>query len=434
MPVPLHMEGALKLSFDFSGISQLSIMVAITNRRPGPTRLSFIALMVLVGVNLRPALSSLAPLLPRIEREGELSVLMLSSLTTLPVLCLGLFAPLAPWLAQRLGIERSIALALIILGAGLALRGVASAPALFTGTLLAGAAIAIVGTLLPKLVMRELPGSADLMTGVYTMALCLGGAMGAGLSIPLADALNSWPASLMSWASLALAALLAWWWMMPQPTPDLQFSIGKGRTRAMLRQPLAWQVMLLMGSQSSLAYIVFGWLPTLLVGRGYSESDAGWLMGVSILTQLPAAIGAPWLARKHKDQRPTLLLVLGLVGAGLWLLLIGPVSLRWLGGIFLGLGQGGVFSLALTLIVLRSGSANIAGELSALAQGGGYVLAAMGPLVVGLMLDANASINSIAWLLLAILAFATTMAFLAGRQRRLEVDHHDELVTINYGR
>lgn len=409
-------------------------MLPITHDRPRPGRISFIVLMVLVGLNLRPALSSLAPLVPRIEREGELSGLMLSSLTTLPVLCLGLFAPLAPWLANRLGIERSLALAMIILAAGLALRGLAFAPPLFLGTLLAGAAIGIAGTLLPALVKRELAGSADLMTGVYTMALCLGGALGAGLSIPLANALGSWSASLMAWASLALLALMAWWWVMPQPAPDRQPRVSSGHTRALLRQPLAWQIMLFMGSQSSLAYIVFGWLPTLLVRRGYSESEAGWLMSLSVLTQLISAIGAPWFARIHSNQRPALLLVLSLVGAGLWLLLAGPASLRWPGVIMLGLGQGGSFSMALTLIVLRSGDASIAGKLSGLAQGGGYALAAMGPLVVGLMLDADVGTPRITWLLMGVLCFAAVMAWMAGRQQRMEADSAGKLVTVKLHR
>lgn len=409
-------------------------MLPITHDRPRPGRISFIVLMVLVGLNLRPALSSLAPLVPRIEREGELSGLMLSSLTTLPVLCLGLFAPLAPWLANRLGIERSLALAMIILAAGLALRGLAFAPPLFLGTLLAGAAIGIAGTLLPALVKRELAGSADLMTGVYTMALCLGGALGAGLSIPLANALGSWSASLMAWASLALLALMAWWWVMPQPAPDRQPRVSSGHTRALLRQPLAWQIMLFMGSQSSLAYIVFGWLPTLLVRRGYSESEAGWLMSLSVLTQLISAIGAPWFARIHSNQRPALLLVLSLVGAGLWLLLAGPASLRWPGVIMLGLGQGGSFSMALTLIVLRSGDASIAGKLSGLAQGGGYALAAMGPLVVGLMLDADVGTTRITWLLMGVLCFAAVMAWMAGRQQRMEADSAGKLVTVKLHR
>jgi CP family cyanate transporter-like MFS transporter len=406
-------------------------MLPTTQSRQMPNRLKFILLMILVGLNLRPALSSLAPLLPRIESEGELSVLMLSSLTTLPVLCLGLFAPLAPWLAQRLGIERSLALGLIILTVGLTLRGFHGAPILFTGTLLAGAAIGILGTLLPALIKRELADSADLMTGVYTMALCLGGALGAGLSVPLANALGGWSVSLMSWTSLALAALVAWWWIMPQPMPNHQFRLRIGNTRALLGQPLTWQIMLLMGSQSSLAYIVFGWLPTLLVARGYSESDAGWLTGLSVLIQLLSAIAAPWIARRSSDQRPALLLVLSFVGIGLWLLLIGSISLRWPGAIILGLGQGGAFSLALTLIVLRSGDSQIAGELSAIVQGGGYVLAAIGPLLVGVLLHAQIGIPTITWLLLAILAFAVAMALQAGRQHSLEIDNQGALVTIN---
>ena len=250
-------------------------MLPITHSRKSPNRLKFILLMILVGLNLRPALSSLAPLLPRIESEGELSVLMLSLLTTLPVLCLGLFAPFAPWLARRLGLERSLALGLIVLSFGLALRGLTNAPILFIGTLLIGAAIGVLGTLLPALVKRELADRADLMTGVYTMALCLGGALGAGLSIPLADALGSWALSMMSWTGLALTALIAWWWVMPQPAPDAEFKASNGHARALLRNPLAWQVMLFMGSQSSLAYIVFGWLPTLLVRQGYNENEAG---------------------------------------------------------------------------------------------------------------------------------------------------------------
>lgn len=406
-------------------------MLRTHHDRTGPSPRTFIVLMILVGLNLRPALSSLAPLLPRIEGEGLLSVLTLSLLTTLPVLCLGVFAPFAPWLARRLGLERSLAWALLVLSLGLALRGLASAPMLFIGTLLIGAAIGVLGTLLPALVKRELADSADLMTGVYTMALCLGGAMGAGLSIPLANALDSWSVSLMSWASLALIALIAWCWIMPQPRPDQQVQSSQGHARALLRTPLAWHVMLFMGSQSSLAYIVFGWLPTLLVKQGYSDSEAGWLMGASIMTQLFSAIAAPWLARMSKDQRPAIVFLLALTAAGLVMLLLGSSAWRWLGAVLLGLGQGGSFSLALTLIVLRSANAKIAAELSALVQGGGYTLAAMGPLAVGLMIHADMQIRSITWLLLGILAFAAGMALLAGRQRQLDIDHRGVLITID---
>src|SRR5690554_2435988 len=157
-------------------------------------------------------------------------------------------------------------------------------------------------------------------------------------------------------------------------------------------------------------------------------------MSASIFIQLFSAIAAPWLARMSKDQRPALIATLALVGIGLLMLLLGPAALRWPGSILLGLGQGGSFSLALTLIVLRSGNAKIAGELSALVQGGGYTLTAMGPLIVGLMIDADISIQGITWLLLTILAFAASMALLAGRQLRLEINDKGILVTIDQRR
>ncbi|MGM0692234.1 MAG: MFS transporter [Pseudomonadota bacterium] len=400
-----------------------------TSRPDARPLIRFIGLMVLVGLNLRPALSTLAPVLTRIQQETGLAPLAIGALTTLPVLCLGIFAPLAPWLAKRFGPENTLAAALLLLASGLLLRGVPAVVALFAGTLMVGAAIGVAGTLLPALVKRELPAGADLMTGVYTMALCLGGALGAGLSIPLADALGGWPAGLASWSLVALVALVAWQRLMPRHDAATALPGGGGSTRELLSQPLAWQVMLFMGSQSSLAYIVFGWLPTLLVARGYSEAEAGWMMGASVMVQLVSALSAPWLARLGRDQRPALLIVLGLVAIGFWLLLQAPPVWRWPGAVLLGLGQGGGFSLALTLIVLRTGTSRLAGKLSGVVQGGGYTLAAMGPLGIGVMLQLEVGLTLLTLVLTGIIAFSMGFALLAGRNRRLEVDDAGRLVT-----
>lgn len=395
-------------------------------RRGTPSPGVFIALMVLVGLNLRPALSSLAPLLPRIEADSGLPMLAIGALTTLPVLCLGLFAPSAPWLSRRLGTERTLSLALVILATGLGLRGLAAPFWLFAGTLLVGAGIGIAGTLLPALVKRELPDSADLMTGVYTMALCLGGALGAGLSIPLAEALGDWAAALTSWAALAVVSLIAWQTLMPTRPPTT--TPARGDTGALLRQPLAWQVTLYMGCQSSLAYIVFGWLPALLVERGYDEVEAGWMTGASVMLQLGAALSAPWLARLGRDQRPALMLVLSLTAGGFWILLQGPTEWRWAGVALLGFGQGGGFSMALSLIVLRTADARLAGKLSGMVQGMGYALASLGPLGVGVMLELDLGLAGITAALLALAAAATVFALLAGRNRRLASDDAGRLV------
>ncbi|QIB67538.1 MFS transporter [Kineobactrum salinum] len=385
--------------------------------------------MILVGLNLRPALSSLAPVLARIQADLGLSAAAVGALTTMPVLCLGLFAPLAPWLSRRLGIERTLSLALLLLALALWLRASHSVGLLFLGTALAGAAIGISGTVLPVLVKRELPRGADLMTGVYTMALCLGGALGAGLSIPLADWLGGWDASLASWSLLAAAALLGWRIMMPHPWPGRVSRPQDRPGRGLLASPLAWQVTLLMGSQSSLAYIAFGWLPTLLQRRNVGEAEAGLLLAVSVFVQLFSALAAPWLARLGRDQRPMLLLLLSLVGVGFYCLLQGPPMLRWPGVIALGLGQGGSFSLALTLLVLRSANPVIAGQLSGMTQGIGYCVAALGPLAVGLLLEFEASMTQV-WLLLTLVVVAAMLlALLAGRNRCLDLDAQGRFIT-----
>ena len=397
-----------------------------TTRLPLP---GFLLLMLLVGLNLRPALTSLAPVLARIQQETGLFPTSIGALTTLPVVCLGLFAPLAPWLSKRLGAERALSLALLLLALALSLRAIDAIWCLFLGTLLAGGAIGIAGSLLPALVKRELPQGADLMTGVYTMALCLGGALGAGLSIPLADGLGGWRPALGSWGLVAVMAWIAWRWCMPHPWPD-RASAGVPPPKArLLTCALAWQVTLLMGAMSSLAYIVFGWLPVLLQRRGLGEQEAGWLLAMSVMFQLVSALAAPWLARLGRDQRPALLLMLAANGAGMLLLLLGPLEYRWPGVVLLGLGQGGCFSMALTLVVLRSGDSRLAGKLSGMAQGIGYCLAALGPLGIGMMLDRGASLAQVCLLLGAILTLAVIFTLFAGRNRRLEFDAGGLLIT-----
>lgn len=387
---------------------------------------TFIVLMFIVGLNLRPAMSSVAPLLNHLQENAGLTPAAAGMLTTLPVLFLGLSAPLAPLLAQRLGSERALSSALLLLAGGLVLRGLPIPGALFLSSAIAGIAIGLGGTLLPALVKRELPDSADLLTGLYTMALCFGGALGAGLSVPLMRWLGSWQLSLMSWSLLALFAWLLWVTKTPASQRDHLPTASRIPLLHLLRKPLTWHVMLFMGLQSSMAYIVFGWLPTLLVYRGYDEASAGWTMAISIMCQLGSALAAPWLARLGNDQRPALLLVLFSTILGLWMLLIAPLAWKWPGAALLGIGQGGSFSLALSLLVLRTKTARLAGQLSGLVQGGGYTLAALGPFGVGIMLQAGSSTADVAWLLIVLILICCGFALLAGRKRQLD-DESGEL-------
>jgi CP family cyanate transporter-like MFS transporter len=375
--------------------------------------------LILVALNLRPALSSMAPLLSEVSKSLGLSAAQAGLLTTLPVLCLGLFAPLAPILARRFGAERVVLGILLTLAGGIILRSSFGAAGLFAGSILAGASIGVIGVLLPGIVKRDFAKHAGSMTGVYTMALCLGAAMAAGATVPLSQYFQgSWAMGLGFWILPALVAALFW---LPQVGHKQGAHHVAYRVRGLLRDPLAWQVTLYMGLQSSLAYIVFGWLPSILIGRGLTPTQAGLVLSGSVIVQLASSLAAPWLATRGKDQRLAIVVVMSLVLAGLFGCLYAPLEGLWGWAILLGLGQGGAFSLALTLIVLRSRDAHVAANLSGMAQGIGYTLASMGPFAVGLVHDLTGGWTALGWIF-GVIGIAAIIAGLgAGRSLYVQV-------------
>ncbi len=375
--------------------------------------------LILVALNLRPALSSMAPLLSEVSRSLGLSAAQAGLLTTLPVLCLGLFAPLAPILARRFGAERVVLGILLTLAGGIILRSNFGEIGLFAGSVLGGASIGIVGVLLPGIVKRDFAKHAGTMTGVYTMALCLGAAMAAGSTVPLSEHFgNSWAMGLGFWVIPALVAAVFW---LPQVGSRHGAYNVAYRVRGLLRDPLAWQVTLYMGLQSSLAYIVFGWLPSILIGRGLTPTQAGLVLSGSVIIQLASSLAAPWLATRGKDQRLAIVVVMALTLAGLFGCLYAPIEGLWGWAILLGLGQGGTFSLALTLIVLRSRDSHVAANLSSMSQGFGYTLASMGPFAVGVVHDWTGGWNAVGWIFGIIGTGAIIAGLGAGRALYVQV-------------
>ena len=374
--------------------------------------------LVLVALNLRPALSSVAPVLPEIMRDTGLSAVGAGLLTTAPVLCLGLFGPLAPVAARRVSSERVVFLFLAVLAGGLLLRGLGTVPALMVSSGLVGIAIGIVNVLLPALIKKDFPESPAFMTGVYTMALSAGAALASGLTVPLSKLMaGSWAWALAAWVIPVVVAMIAWRTRMQDP-PD-----GDGGRRMSLRglwtNGLAWQVTLFMGLQSALAYCVFGWLAPILRDRGLSDVAAGALVSVSIIAQVVAALLTPVSATRGRDQRPAVVISIALNMAGLLGCVFGPLPLALLWAVILGVGQGASFALALTLIVLRAPDARTAGQLSSMAQGVGYCLAATGPLLVGLLHGWTGSWSALGILFLAIGAGALLAGLGAGRNLHL---------------
>jgi CP family cyanate transporter-like MFS transporter len=376
--------------------------------------------LILVALNLRPALASLGPILPDVIRDTGITAVGASILTTAPVLCLGLFGFLAPKIAGRLGTERAILAFLVVLAAGTALRGVLAFPGLLAGSIIAGAAIGIIGVLLPGLVKRDFPDKASLMTGVYTMALCAGAAFASGSVVPFQQAMGgSWPAALAVWAIPALAAALIWLPMAPRPADAGSTKRRVAKVTGLWTDPLAWQVTLYMGLQSAVAYMVFGWVAPMLRDRGLDPVMAGLVVSCSILVQVPAALISPMLATRRPSQSFAAVLLMVFTIVGLLGLFHASLSTVWLWAVLLGIGQGGNFALALTIIVLRSRDAHVAAHLSGMAQSVGYTLAAMGPLGVGVLHQWSGGWETVSTLFVSICFAAILFGVAAGRNRHV---------------
>jgi CP family cyanate transporter-like MFS transporter len=378
---------------------------------------------MLVAFNLRPALTTVGPLLTTIRAETGLSASGAAVLTTLPVLFLGLASAAGPAIIRRFGADRGILISILIVALGLASRAVGGLGPLFFGACLSAAGIGLAGVLLPGLVKRDFPRQAGLMTGLYTMVLCLGAAAGAGLTVPLRDALGGgWALPLAAWAIPGFAAALAWApFAVREPA---QAPAAASRTQGRARfwgDRLAWQVTGFMGLQSSLAYIMFGWIPALLQSRGLSAIEAGFIASLMSIGQAPFALLVPTFAARAKDQRAyavgliliTLAAFLGVVYAPITLL--GPMTIA------LGFGLGGTFGLGLTIIVLRARDATSAAGLSAMAQGVGYSIAALGPLGFGLAHEAGGDWTLSVWLFCAIAIAGILCGLGAGRNRLVGV-------------
>ncbi len=378
--------------------------------------------VVLLALNLRPALVAVSPLAGTIRDDSGMSAAATSLLTALPLLCFGLLAPLAPRLGRRLGMERSLLGTMVLICLGTALRLLDSVVALFAGTIVIGAGIAVANVLLPGLIKRDFPSRAGLMTGLYSMSLFGGAALAAGVTVPVQQAAGlNWQATLACWGALAVLALVCW---LPQVrgrtrVPQEAADEAAHPVRGLWRDPLAWQVTGYMGLQSLSYYAAAAWLPTMLTDAGMSAGDAGWMLSFSSLLGIAGSFLAPVVVGRRLPAGVLAAVSAVLCAAALTGVLIAPVGGGYVWMVLLGLGQGAAISLALLFIVQRAPDARHTAQLSSMAQCFGYVLAATGPAVLGAVHDASAGWTVPLALLLALLLPQIAVGLGAARPRHV---------------
>jgi CP family cyanate transporter-like MFS transporter len=350
-----------------------------------PSRGLWLAALALVAFNLRPVISSVPPLVDQLVARFGLSAAAAGALTTLPVVCMGLFAPLAAVAARRYGPTLVLASSVLVIGVGAGLRflGVVG---LYSGAVVAGIGIAVAGTLLPSLVRARYPTQVGPVTGLYTTALIGGAFLAAGITEPLRSLLDVTPQVALSlWAVPAFVACVAW--LLAPHGPAMT---APGRVSFPWRSRSAWLGTLFMGGQSLLFYATLAWLASSYTSLGRTAAFGGLLLAVFSATQLVTALAMPSLAHRTASARPWIAFSVGITTLGLALVAFAPSlfgAAPWIWASLLGLGMGGNLALALLVLTENAPTPQDAPAFTGMAFFVGYLLAAVGPVAAGALRD-----------------------------------------------
>lgn len=395
--------------------SSIAISGSIPSTLPKRSNALLLAGILLIAINLRPALASLGPLVDDIRASTGLSNVLLGLLTTLPLMAFGVVSILAPVFTKKFGVGRVLLAAMALLTAGILIRSMAWLPALYIGTIMLGVAIAFGNVLLPSLTKQNFSSNSGLITALYSSTMAIGASIAAGLSVPLSET-QGWRGSLRVWAILSFLAFCIW---IPQVWRLKKGNSNRSSFHAMknmFRQRLAWQVAMFMGFQSFTFYVFLAWLPELLVSRGYDHEAAGWMLSLSQATGIVGSMIIPFVAGKKPDQRSTVAVLIAMELIGLLGLLFQGFGPEWIWISIIGFVLGGCFGLALLLLVLRSSDTETATELSGMAQSAGYFIAATGPILIGSLFDLSGSWSYPIMALILIAFIKLFMGMEAGKQ------------------
>lgn len=355
-----------------------------------------VAAIILLGLNLRPILAAIGPLLDSIQASTGLSNADAGLLTTVPVFAMGVCALAGAQLQRRLGVARGISLGIAIIAVACALRwSLHGSGGLIATAALGGLGIALVQALLPAFIKRHFPARAGQLMGFYTTGIMGGAAIAAASASPLAQSLG-WQALLALWALPAVAAALLW---RRAAASRVEVASGAGASLP-LGSRRAWLLMVFFGIGTGAYTLVLAWLPPFYTELGWSAADSGLLLGGLTLVEVLAGLLISSVIHRFPDRRILLLSVLLAVLAGLACLIVAPAQLALPAVILLGCGIGSLFPLSLIVSMDHVHDPAGAGALLGFVQGGGYIIASSMPFIAGLIRQHSSSLAQ-AWMVMA---------------------------------
>ncbi|PSK91416.1 CP family cyanate transporter-like MFS transporter [Haloactinopolyspora alba] len=400
-------------------------MIGAVRVRPGA--LLAVSAIALISLNLRPAANGMGTVIPEVRADLGLSATVAGLLNALPGLCFVVFGLTAPAISARFGPQRTVAAGLVAMIAGQLFRvTVPGVAAVFAGSVLALAGMAMGNVLLPRLVRTLFPGRVPAVTAIYTTCMLAGATAASGLTVPIGRGLDGgWRAGLGSWSILACLALVPWVALLIRERagdgPESQHDDGRIRLRSLVRNRVAWSMALFFGMQSMHAYVLTGWLSQILVDAGVDLPVAGSAVALFVGTGLPMAAVVPALARRQA-RLPALIVALGACYVvGYTGLIVRPADGLWVWAVVLGAGSG-AFPLTLMMVTLRARTLSGLTALSAFGQSAGYVLATLGPFVFGLLHDLTGGWAVSSGMMIAVALAMVVFGLLAARPRYVE-DH-----------
>jgi CP family cyanate transporter-like MFS transporter len=382
----------------------------------------FIAIL-LVGATLRSPIASVGPLVPHIKNDLAMSNTAIGFMNTLPLIAFGLFSPLVPKIAAKLGIEVTLLVSMFILSFGVIFRVLGNSSVLIIGTLIIGIAISAGNVLTPSLIKSSFIKNTGFVVGIYSITMNLISALSSGLTSSIANSgAFDWQFAMQLWVVFPVLAIIAFFLRFPQLKIKENLTFGNVHneiTTTVWKSKFAWAITLYMGLQSLIPYSLFAWLPQILETKGFNANQAGWYMSIFQLAMLPINFVIPIITSKMQKQSfltltAGLLLVVGLLGM---LLLNNNWIIAFL--ILIGLGTGATYSLAMMFFVLKTVSVKKSSDLSGMAQSIGYLLAASGPLLLGIISQQTGNWNFSIILLIVVGILVTIFGFISGKDMKI---------------